>query len=301
MRRALCAGLLGLAVATAGLSAHAQSRCADYIPQPKPQNTGRDIVGADLDTIVERGWIDIVLYEDFPPWSYEKAGKPAGVDVDIGALVAEALGVKPRFRLVAAGENLQADLRNWVWKGPVVGGRVGNLMMHVPYDSDFACRVEQVVFTGQYATERVAIAYSKAAYPDEKPVPAYFRYDTVGVENDSIADFYLTAFPGGQLNKNMRRYPSTAAAMEGLAKGEVTAVMAPRAQLEAGLNDGLAVHEPPLPGFAVGSWVVGVATHFSYRGLSYAVDDAIAAALTDGRIPAIFAAHGLTFEPAPYR
>ena len=31
--------------------------------------------------------------------------------------------------------------------------------------------------------------------------------------------------------------------------------------------------------------------------LAYAIDDAIAAALADGRIAAIFATYGLTFEP----
>lgn len=276
----------------------ALARCEDYVPQPKPQNTGRDIVGQDLDTIIDRGWIDIVAYEDFPPYSYLEGGKPAGVDIDIGRLIADSLGVEAKFRLVAAGENLDADLRNWVWKGPIVGGRVGNVMMHVPYDSNFACRVEQVVFTGQYATESIAIAYRDAAYPDDdKPTPAYFRFDTVGVENDTIADFYLSAYPGGQLIANMHRYPTVAAAMTGLAEAEVMAVMGPRAQLEAGLTDGLSVHQPPLVGFAVSEWTLGVGVHFSYRGLSYAVDDAIYAALADGRIADIYARHGLSHQP----
>lgn len=276
----------------------AQARCEDFVPQPKPQNASRDIVGQDLDTIIERGWLDIVAFEDFPPYSYLDGGVPAGIDVDIGKLIAESLGVEAKFRLVPAGENLDQDLRNWVWKGPIVGGRVANVMMHVPYDSAFACRVEQVVFTGQYATESIAIAYSEAAYPDDdKPVPAYFRFDTVGVENDTIADFYLSAYPGGQLTGNMHRYPTTQAAMDGLAAGEVMAVMGPLAQLEAGLRDGLAVHQPPLVGFAVSKWTLGVGVNFRYRPLSYAVDDAIYAALTDGRIEKIYAKYGLTHQP----
>lgn len=290
-----------LLLAFGGQAGSAFARCEDYVPQPKPQNASRDIVGQDLDTIMERGWIDIALFEDFPPYSYLEAGKPTGVDVEIGALIAESLGVEPRFRLVSAGENLQQDLRNWVWKGPVVGGRVANVMMHVPYDSNFTCRVEQVVFTGQYAAETIAIAYSEAAYPDDdKPVPAYFRFDTVGVENDTIADFYLSAFPGGQLTPNMHRFPTTAAAMDALAAGEVMAVMGPRAQLEAGMQDGIGLHQPPLPGFALSRWTLGVAVNFRYRALGYAVDDAIYAGLADGRIPAIYDRYGLTHQ-APER
>ncbi len=296
------AGRLGcglLLLVGLGLAAGpAFSRCEGYVPQARPQNASRDIVGQDLDTIVERGWIDIALFEDFPPYSYERNGAAAGIDVEIGRLIAAELGVAPRFRLVTAGETLDEDLRNWVWKGPIVGGRVANLLMHVPYDSAFACRVEQVVFTGQYATESIAIAYARAAYPEgDKPTPAYFRVDTVGVENDTIADFYLGAFPGGGLTGNTRRYPSTSAAMQALAAGEVMAVIGPRAQLEAGSTEGVSVHQPPLPGFALSTWTLGLAVHFRYRALGYAVDDAIQAALSDGRIARIYADHGLTFQP----
>lgn len=279
----------------------ALARCADYVPQPKPQNASRDIVGADLDTIVERGYITFAAYEDFPPWSYREGGQITGVDIEIARLIAESLGVEPRFRLVAAGENLQADLRNWIWKGPIVGGRVANVMLHIPYDSEFACRVEQVVFTGRYHQEEVAIAYSRAAYPDDPPVPAYFRFDTVAVENDSIADFYLSSLAGGQLTGKIRRFPSTAQAMQALARREVKAAMGPRAQLEFGLTEDLDLHSPPLPGFAVGKWVSGVAVHFAYRALGYAVDDAIHAAMQDGRMEKIFTRYGLTHVVPKYR
>lgn len=279
----------------------AWARCADYAPQEKPQNASRDIVGQDLDTIQDRGFVTFAAYEDFPPWSWDEGGEVKGVDIEIGKMIAEALGVEARFNLVTAGEDLETDLRNWVWKGPIVGGQVANVMLHVPYDSEFSCRVEQVVFTGQYHTEEIAIAYREEAYPEDPPLPAYFRFDTVGVENDSIADFYLSAFPGGQLSKNVSRYPTMAGAMEGLAEGKTMAAMGPLAQLEFGMRDGVAVHTPPLPGFSVGNWTVGVGVHFSYRSLAYAVEDAIYAALQDGRMAEIFDEFGLTHSPPELR
>lgn len=293
MGRILLAFLAGLA-----LAGPAFARCEDYVPQPKPQNVGRDIVGKDLDEIIDQGFIEFAVYEEFPPWSYLENGKPTGVDVEIGRLIAGDLGVEPRFNLVPAGENLEADLRNYVWRGPVIGGRVSNVMLHVPYDSEFTCRVEQVVFTGQYAAEQIAIAYRIDAYPEDPPVPAYFRFDTVAVENDSIADFYLTSFAGGQLATGVRRYPTYIAAMEALRLGETMAAMGPLAQLEAGDDETIGIHRPPLAGFAVSKWTVGVGVHMAYRGLGYAVDDAISAALGDGRIQQIFANYGLThLEP----
>lgn len=301
MLRAL---LLLVFTLSAGL---AQARCEDQAPGQRPQNTPREFVGQTLDEIVERGWIEIAVYEDFAPYSWEEDGTPRGVDVEVGRLIAQSLGVEPRFRFVQAGETLEADLLNYVWKGAAIGGHVSNLMLRVPYNSDFTCRVEQAVFTGQYAGERIAIAYRIDAYPDavqtpdadgrhpDAPVPAFFRYDPVGVENDSISDFYLTSTFGA--TAKVTRYKTTLAAMEALKAGEVMAVMGPLSQLAHGAGPGMAVHAPLLPGFQLSRWTLGLAVHQSHRDLAYAVDDAVAAALSDGRIAAIHSAYGLDFTP----
>jgi ABC-type amino acid transport substrate-binding protein len=276
---------------------HAADPCADYVPQQRPQNASRDIVGKDMDALQEQGHMLFAVYENNPPYSWEESGQPRGVDIDIARVIADGLGVEARFNFVAAGENLDADLRNNIWKGPLIGGQVSNVMMRIPYDSAFKCRVEQVVFTGQYARETIAIAYDKASYPDEKPVPAYFRFDTVAVENDSISDFYLSAFVGGQLANNLRRFPDMTQAMAALASRETKAAMGQLGQLEYGQTDSIGIHQPPLAGFAVSTWTLGVAVSFLYRPLSYAVDDAIYAALQDGRIEAIYKSYGMSFQP----
>ena len=292
--------LLLAAVLCLGWSAAAEARCEGVLPGAKPQNTSRDIVGKDLDQIVERGFIEFAVYEDFAPYSWQEAGQARGVDIELGRLIAEDLGVAARFNFVAAAETVDDDLRNYVWRGPLIGGRVSNVMLHVPYNSDLDCRIEQAVLTGQYFNESIAIAYRRDAYPDSAPLPAYFRYDSVGVENDSIADFYLSSFANGQARPNIRRYTTPAEAMAALAAGEVMAVMGARGQLEFGLTEALALHQPPLPGFAVGEWTLGVAVRHTYRPLAYAVDDAVRAAVTDGRLQAIFADYGLTYSPASW-
>ena len=279
--------------------AGAYARCEGHVPQPKPQNTFAQDVGRKLDRIVEDGWIEFALYEDFRPWSYEEKGKAKGVDVEIARLIAAEIGVEPRFRLVAAGENLEADLLNYVWKGAAIGGHVSDVMLHVPYDSELVCRIEQVSFTGQYTVESVAIAYKGDEYPEKGPTPPYFRTDPVAVENDSIADFYLTSLIGSV--PKIHRYKSAAVAMDALASGETLAAMGPRAQLEDGLarhpEAGLKVHEPPLVGFARGKWTIGVGVNFQHKDLGYTVDMAIEKALADGRIAKIFTDYGLTFIP----
>ena len=262
------------------------------------QNQDRTFTpGADFDTIVERGWIEFGVYEDFQPYSYQKDGEPAGVDIELARLIADDLGVEPRFRFVAAGETVDADLRFQVWKGPLIGDEVVNVMMHIPYNRELDIRNELVVLTGQYMQESTAIAFSTSEYPDSAPVPAYFRFDLVGVENDSLADFYLSSLANGQVRGNVRRFPTPEAAMAALRAGDVPAVMGSLAQLEHGVGNGIAVHQPPLPGLALGKWTIGVGIRHNYRQLGYAVDDAISAAIADGRLEAIFEQHGLTYQP----
>lgn len=295
-RAALRSVALGLALAGLAPLA-AMAACEGQAPEQKLQNTPAQDIGRSLDRIREDGWIEVALYESYKPWSWAEGGQPRGIDVEIAQLIAADLGVTPRIRLVQAGETLDADLLNYVYRGAAVGGHVSDIMGHVPYDVAYACRFDQVVFTGQYATERLAIAYDIASYPDKPPVPAVFRYDPVGVENDSISDFFLTSVAHGATADKVHRYKTTGAAMAGLAAQEVRAAMGPRAELEAHLAPGLGVHEPPLLGLARPSWTLGLAISFQHRDLGYAVDDAIAAALADGRIAQIFADHGVSFEP----
>lgn len=261
----------------------------------KPQNVGRDIVGHSLDDILDRGFIKIAVYEDFPPFSYREKGELKGVDIDVGRLIAEDLGVEARFIATAADENVDGDLRNNVWRGKLIGGQIANVMLHIPYDRELGCRNEQVVLNGQYYNEQMAIAYRPKDYPEDPPVAAYFRFDTVGVENDTLADFYLSNFAGGQMLKNIHRYKTHEEAMSALAAGEIKAVMGPLSQLEYSLGEETTVHTPPFPGLAKSSWTLGLAVRHNWRPLSYSVDDAIRYAVQDGRMEAIFKAHGLTY------
>ena len=50
-------------------------------------------------------------------------------------------------------------------------------------------------------------------------------------------------------------------------------------------------------GWRRATWTVGVAVSQSLRQLAYAVDDAIRAAVEDGRVAAIFADYGLSYAP----
>lgn len=297
MIRRLVFCLTALLLATSPAAAqNCENVKTGFDAERKPQNTAREIVGQSLDEIIDRGFILFAVYEDFAPYSWREDGVLRGVDIEIGELIAQDLGVEARFYETAAAENVDADLRFNVGKGRLIGGQISNVMLHVPYNRELACRNEMVVLTGQYFNEELAIAFRKEAYEDGGPTPPYFRFDRVGVENDSLSDFYLTSFMNGALVANMTRYGTTDAAMAGLQAGEVVAVMGARAQLEHGLTEDLDIHQPPFSGLSLGKWTLGVAIRHSWRPLGYAVDDAIRAAVDDGRIAAIFASYGLSYS-----
>ncbi|WP_247089874.1 transporter substrate-binding domain-containing protein [Aliiroseovarius sp. S1123] len=296
---ALVLGLL------AGTAQHALARCEDLAKGygdviPKRSDTRID-VGQDYDTILERGYLTFAVYEDFAPFSWEEAGKPKGIDIEIAHIIAEDIGVEARFNFVAADENVDADLRNQIWKGPLIGGQVSNIMMHVPYSKDLQCRNELVVLNGQYFNETLATAYRVDVFPDDPPTTPYYRFHKVGVENHTISDFYLSNFNGGMLLSNIRHYPDHKDAFAAMGTGEVDAVMGVKSILEyLDQSDEVDVATPPLVNFALDTWTLGIAVRHNFRELSYAADYAIADALADGRIAAIFAKYGVSHAAPDY-
>ncbi|MCI4662320.1 MAG: transporter substrate-binding domain-containing protein [Neomegalonema sp.] len=304
-RRAFLRGAASVAMLPFGASG-AWAQSGAQLPQQAPRPPRPTFLpGRDYDQILEQGFIEIGVYEDFPPFSFSQDGKLVGIDVDLAHLIAEALGVRAQVRSTAADENVDGDLRNNIWRGPVVGGKVVNVLMHVPYDRELETRNELIVLTGKYMGEKIGMAWRRDAYPDGAPTVAYFRYDTVGAEVDSLASFYLANAFHGQVAPNLRHYPDTLAAMQALESGEVKAVLGPLSQLEfaaarASDPDLLEVATPVLPGLALGAWTLGVAVRHNYRQLGYAVDDAMRAAIEDGRMAQIFARYGVSYR-APDR
>lgn len=295
---------IGVLFAALSLPTLAHARCEDlptgFDAPRKPQNAGRDIVGQDLDEILDRGFIEFGVYEDFAPFSFEEDGELRGIDIDLGREIAKIMGIEARFNALAAGETVETDFRNYIWKGNQLGAPIVNVMLHAPYDQEFGCRIEQVVMTGQYFEETIAIAYDPVFYEDEIPTPAYYRYDKVAVENDTIADFYLSGSFGGQLLPNIVRFDTAVEAAQAVGTDDIHSAAGPRSQLEFAAPEGIIVATPPMPGLARGTWTLGVVVSQSYRALGYFVDDAIGEIVSTGRMEEIFASYGLSYT-APER
>ncbi len=284
-------------VASAGLTFFFLATSASTQETGPPGNT--------LDQIAERGILIVGVYDDFAPYSYIENGETKGTDVEIATLIAAALGVKAEIQIRHADESVDADLRSHVWRGPVTDqGNVVNVMLHMPIDQELALRNDMVVMGGGYASERTVLSWSKPELGDI-PTMADFTEYKIAVENDSIADFYLGGIAGGGIVKNMLHQPNLAKAVKLMLNGEAAAVMGPMAQIEHELqkagdrrkNFGIGKTAPA--GLAQGNWSYGFAVRTNYRDLYYAVEEALAAAVADGRIKAIYEKAGLTYNPPP--
>jgi ABC-type amino acid transport substrate-binding protein len=252
-----------------------------------------------LDDITDTGYIRIAVYRDFPPFSFVRHGRPAGVDVDLAARIAADLGVRLDLMPITADENVDDDLRNAVWKGHYIGGGVADLMLHVPYDRLFALRNKQAHIFAPYCRIDIVLGTPEETSEDGRDLLA-FDSRPIAVEVDSLPDFYLSSAFGGALRDNVVHFLTAEQATEALRDGRAAAVMAPRNRIEAVLGperSGYRLSPVPMPGFARTSWLIGAAVDEHSRDLAYAVEDRIGRFVEDGTMAGLFQAHGLTYTP----
>ena len=253
-----------------------------------------------LDEVVERDRLRVAVYRDFHPFSYRDGGVLKGIDVDLAHAIAASLKVKPDLFEHTAGETVADDLRVAVWRGSLFGGEPADIMMHVPYHKEFALRNPEAVLFGPYQRELFALVRDPERVPSADP--AALPDEPVGVEIDSIPDFFLLGLDGGRLRGHVVHFPDPKAAVEALTRGEVASVLAPRSHIEgalAGLGAALPVSTVRLPGLMASSWDIGMAARENSRDLTHAVGDAVAAMQEDGTLAEIFRRHGVTHTPIP--
>lgn len=253
-----------------------------------------------LDEVVERNRLRVAVYRDFHPFSFREGGTLKGIDVDVAAAIAERLKVRADIFEHTAGETVSDDLRVAVWRGSLFGGEPADIMMHIPYNKEFALRNPEAVLFSPYQRELFALIRDPERVPsaDLDDLPE----EPIGVEIDSIPDFYLLGADGGRLRKHVVHFPEPKVAVEALLRGEVAAVLAPRSQIEGalgGTRPGLPMKVVRLPGMMASSWDIGMAARENARDLTYAAGDAVAAMVEDGSMAAIFGRYGVTHVSIP--
>lgn len=246
------------------------------------------------------GVLSIAVYRDFAPWSWrDEAGTLRGIDIDLGTALAGAIGFKARFVDFLADEGVEDDLRNMVWRGPLIGGSTADVMMHVPTDRRLTLQVERCVIGAPYARESFGIACGPGA--DCEVPPPQWAGKRLAAELDSVPDFWLSGSFGGAMRSNVAHYMSGAAALDALKAGKADVAMATRAQIEHALSGNGAPQIKPrrgaIPALPSPGWDVGIAVKDDSRDLADALEAVTERFASDGTLPRLFAAYGVTHVP----
>ena len=255
-----------------------------------------------LEAIRQRGRLRFAVYNDFPPYSMA-GGK--GIDADIARAIAARLGVAPEVVGFTADEDMNDDLRNMVWKGHYLGTQPADVMMHVPVDPYLAKANDKVRIFGAYHREALALArrperVRQAPSGSAAVALEVFTREKIGVETASLADSFLLGVLNGRLRDNVVHFKTVGEAAQALAAGQVAAVLATRAELEAALKGQreLPVEPVSFPELKVDSWPLGMAVKVEEQALADAIAAALAELKRDGSLAEIFRRHGISHLPA---
>lgn len=254
-----------------------------------------------LSAIRQRGRLRVAVYNDFPP--YAMAGGK-GIDAEIARAIAAKLGVAAEVVGYNADEDMNDDLRNMVWKGHYLGAQPSDVMMHVPVDEYLARSNDKVRIFGAYHRETLAMARNPDRIPKAPSGSAavaleVFTREKIGVETTSLADSFLLSVLNGRLRENVVHFKTVGAAAKAMADGQVAAVLAQRAELEAALagQSRFPIDTPHLPELKMDGWPLGMAVKVEDQALAEAIGAALAELKGDGSIAAIFKRHGISHQP----
>lgn len=269
-RRAWLAG--AAALAAAGPLALAPARAQD-----KPA----------LQRLRERGTLVVGVYNELPPFNV--GGQ--GIDVALAGALAQALGLRLSLLPFNAGEDMNDDLRNMVWRGHYLGFGPADVLLHVPVDRPLMAANPRVSIFAPYYRERVMIARDLARAPKLDALDD-LAGQKIAVPGQSLAGWLLIGAEGGkyreQLSTKLKDGTESAALLQ---RGEVVAAAGHASELESVLaGDARFAIEPlPLPRMRDG-WAIGLAVKKEAEDLAQALQAAMNGLAERGELARMFAA-----------
>jgi ABC-type amino acid transport substrate-binding protein len=250
--------------------------------------------GTALERIRQRGRLVVGVYQDLPP--FHAGGK--GIEVELAGALAQALGLQLTLLPFLAGEDMNDDLRNVVWKGHYLGWGPADVMLHVPVDRVLMQANPRVSIFSPYWRERVMIARDLAKVPVLDSLEP-LRGKPVAAAGQSLAGWLMLGADDGAYRNTLRTQLSQGVeAAELLKKGEVVAACGLDSELQSvlGQDARYAITPLPMPRAPRDGWVVGMAVKNDAVDLAQALRDAMEQLATSGRLKTLFAAGALNWQ-----
>ena len=245
------------------------------------------------------GTLKVALYKDNGPYSDGKGEAISGVDVALARGLAREMGLGLQLLAFDAGENMNDDLRNMVWRGHYLGYGPADVMLHVPADKFLMRQNPQVLLFGPYARETLVVFHDRQRLPEVRNGDDLASL-ALGAERGSGAASTLMGYRSGRLRDQVRIFNSGVQAADAVLQGEVAAAYVTRAQAETALFRRQAdaarfgLSQLGLPGLSDNGWPLGMAVKSSHRALATELEAALQRLRDKGELLAMFRSQGLT-------
>ena len=253
-----------------------------------------------MEKIKARGVLKVAVYKENAPYSDGPNADMKGVDISLAKALAAKLNLQLALLPFDAGENMNDDLRNMVWKGHYLGYGPADVMIHVPVDRYLMNENKQVLIFGAYVREHLVVLHSKSKIANVDN-PDDLVGKSIGVEKGSGAASALMGYRGGMVREKVSIFKDGMDAARMVLTGQVDAAYVSRAQAEgaihaAGAKGDWVLSTMPLPGVMPAGWPLGMAVKAGNTELATALDEALTSLRQSGELLKIFKGHGLTLS-----
>ncbi len=247
-----------------------------------------------MERIRARGRLTVGLYNDLPPFHVDGRG----IEVEVAKALAQALGVQASILPFAAGENMNDDLRNMVWRGHYLGWGPADVMLHVPVDRPLMDANPRVQIFGPYWRETVMMARDLSRVPTLDGLDS-LRGQKIAAPGMTLAGWLMIGAEGGALKEQLvTKIDGGVQAAQMLMRGEVAAACGMRSELLSTLKGDprYAVTPLPIPRAPRDGWAVGMAVKKESTELAHALQAAVNDLAERGEFRRMFATASLDWQ-----
>lgn len=253
----------------------------------------------DLARIRANGVLKVAVYKDNAPFSDGPGNDVQGLDVALAGALAKQLNLKLALLPFDAGENVNDDLRNMVWRGHYLGYGPADIMLHVPVDKYLIQENRQALIFAPYMRQVQVLMHDKRTLPRVES-PDDLKDHPIGAERGTGTASVLMGHGGGLLRSQVKLYSSGIDAAKAVISGEVAAAYVLRSQAEAALAaanaaaGNITLGSLQFAGAPANGWPLGLAIKAGHKDLGQALETALKELRGSGEMLAIFKQQGMT-------
>lgn len=253
----------------------------------------------DLARIRASGVLKVAVYKDNPPFSDGPGNNMQGLDITLAEALARQLQLKLALLPFDAGERMNDDLRNMVWRGHYLGYGPADIMLHVPVDKALMLENRQTLIFAPYMRQVQVLLHDTRKLPQVNG-PDDLQGQPLAAERGTGMASVLMGQNNGALRAQVGLYNSGVEAAKAVINGQVSAAYVLRSQAESAVAltspkpAHLAFTGMPLEGIPANGWPLGLAIKADSKDLGQAIEVAFQNLRSSGELLAMFRQRGMT-------